>query len=198
MDKAWKRHEREVAGFFGTQRALHGIDRDQGEVQTDVFVDGAVWGKETTGVDLFHDYAFVIECKYTKQGSSSNSWMLHDLAEISKEPGVRNQCIIPLVVTRDGWHWIQLPNMSSYLHVMHNEGFKKEQVIDAFDIRHLNRQMSTFFDSAIQQARDAHIPRRSDGSSYTRRYHAVCVGSNARLPKCIGFPRNPYVDLRLP
>jgi hypothetical protein len=189
MDMSWKRHERETAEFFGTRRALHGIDRVQGEVQTDVFVDGAEWDG-TKECSIKRDFAFIIECKYTSNGASSNSWMMQELACLSKEPAVKSQGLLPILVTRDNWHWVQIDNFQKYLRY---PLFTDLSIVNTLEVRHKNKEMSMFFVDAIEQAKMAMIPGRD--IPFTYRFHAVCVGSNARLPKCIGVPPKALVKL---
>lgn len=195
MDKAWKKHERDVAGFFGTQRALHGIDRDQGDVQTDVFVDGRAWNQHLIDSNKarplsFCNYAFFIECKYTKKGASSNSWMVRALDKIHKEP-VMKTGVMPILVTRDGWHWVQLPYFHLYLDAVRTNHMSAKSVISMTDVRHVNKDMSTFFANAIAQATLANLPYRAGDTPYSHRFHAVCVGTNERMVKCIGIPPSP-------
>lgn len=195
-DKPWKKHERDVAKFFETDRALHGIDRSNGEVLTDVFVDLYEWFYESDPLPLekskFANTALFVECKYTDKDASSNDWVLRLIKSISDEPGIKKSNVIPVIVTSDGWHWIQLTYFGFYLTAMANR-FSPGKFMYYFEVRHINKKMSKFYKSAIEQARMASVPNRlASNDPFTHRMHTVCVGSNARLPKCIGMPPGDF------
>jgi len=195
-DQGWKRHEREVAGFFGTQRALHGIDRSDGQVDTDVFVDGAVW---KPSVSWAKELALVVECKYTKAGSSSNAWMLPLIQGIKKEAGVKEAKAPVVIHTKDSWTWMQIEDFELYL-VRDVFGRTKKHIVGypvastfGSEVRHINKNMSEFFRSAMGQADLAVLPSRDP--SYKTRMNVVCVGSNARLPRCIGLGPQSIISI---
>jgi hypothetical protein len=198
LDKAWKAHERAVAEFFGTRRALHGVDRDQGQVLTDVFVDGS---NLVRGYPIAEDYAIFIECKYTGKGSSSNAWMLSEIAEIARQMKKDKKEIrsLPGLRTRDGWTWIRLEDFETYLPFL--TGKVKElpgptpSESYLFKIVEKNKKMSKFFYNAIEQAKLAELPKRPGKPPYTHRMHLVCVGSNLRVAKCVGIPPESIVKL---
>lgn len=190
MDKPWKQHERTVAEFFGTRRALHGIDRDgAGEVETDVFAHFGEWYRsqiEEIGCAP-PKWGIVVECKFnSKTATAGNDWMLYGLKEIASEPVFKKKDFLyPMIITRDGWRWIQLKDM---LHYTEDFIFDSEtdttvnHIPDRWYIKHVARDMSNFFTSAMDQARAAKVSKE-----YGMVIRTVCVGSNAHLPKAIGF-----------
>lgn len=192
MDKAWKAHERNVAEFFGTRRALHGVDRDQGQVLTDVFVDGEALVVDD--VKIAPDYAMFIECKYTAAGSSSNAWMLSEIAEIARNMKKKKDVRLPALKTRDGWVWVRLEDFFEYLCFC--TGVAEGISIDClFNVVPKNKKMSKFFLNAIGQAKLAELPKRPGKPPYSHRMHVVCVGSNLRISKCVGIPPESIVKL---
>lgn len=180
-DKGWKRHERQVAEFFNTERALHGIDRVKGEVQTDVFADVQKW----IGTPVFDEpTGLVIECKYsTKSSSNSNDWPCRRLSELKKEQAFG---YVTLMVTKDGWVWCQLDDFLTVFVDLFVNGESLSYLLGKYEVRNINKSMSSFFEDALGQAlvSVAHIEA---GEYYKKAYPMVCVGSNARLPRVIGF-----------
>lgn len=195
-DKPWKRHERDTAEFFGTARALHGLDRDRGEVATDVFVDVDKWLSSAPVPNA----ALIVECKFSDKDSSSNkSWPCFMLDEISKESHLERLKIRPLIVLRDGWIWIRLEDFPELFWLLH----KPKQLLDNpfwrnYEVRHVNKEICEFFDAAMGQACAAKLPLNSLGKPYDSRYHVVSVGTNARVTKAIGISPEVFHTVNTP
>lgn len=194
-DKAWKAHERNVAKFFGTTRALHGMDRKIGEVNTDVFVDAS-------SRPPFYDKikaCYAVECKYSSRSSKlANDWPSRELAKVLKQIPFCKDRVVPMILTKDRWIWTSLEDIDYLLCMLMNSYYKDlhgTYPFSPFDIevRHINKNMSSFFEKAFQQALDSNKELKKE---FDLSLHFVCVGSNARLPKAIGFPLDKFAQFK--
>lgn len=193
-DKSWKRHERTVARHFGTERALHGLDRDKGEVHTDVFVDVHDWyinkGHTAPEEELDRPTCLVVECKYSsKKSGNRNDWPCEEIHAVWKDRAVKGCDVIPIFVTRDKWIWCKLDDLFEVYQHLFEEPVGAGTVFRKFLVRHVNREMSSFFKDAFDEALTAYLPeRRGVRKPFARKLHVICVGTNARLPKAVGIP----------
>jgi len=198
MDKAWKQFERTVATFFGTTRALHGMSRTVGEVDTDVFVHVPTWfeymKRSLPALETSYPTALVVECKHSRKDDHPNRKILAELQEIYLEHRAR-----PLLISPDRWCWIQLRDFPDfYLQFAHPTPLLPLDLVQRYEVHHLPRETPKFFKDAIDQARTAVLPNtelfRKDqekAPTWGRRMHIICTGSNARMPPAVGIPPGP-------
>ena len=183
MDKAWKAFERDVAAYFGTTRAIHGLSREagEGEVKTDVFVNAQKWyrhlGLEPGYIEAQSPVAIVVECKHSKKPGHPNRRLLTRIHAEKKKVGV------PVMLkTPDGWSWIQLADFRQFYSSCVEVACAQWHVIED------TRKTAKFFKDAIEQARQALIPDEERDFKFKRRMHIVCTGSNIRVPHIVGIP----------
>jgi len=198
-EKPWKVHEKVTAKFFNTRRAIHGVDRGTGRVDTDVFVDVEEWISEP---DItFHPQVrtscIVVECKYiSKTAGRSGDWPIRRLHEMWKEtpkPAGRERPA-PLIITQDRWVLCRLDDFVDiwldFYSGIYRPG-KGMTMLYNYSIRHVKQTMSKFMVSAIEQAYGATLPAIDSlgrSKTYERVMHAVCLGSNARMSKVLCIP----------
>jgi hypothetical protein len=170
----WKRHEREVAKFFGTVRNVHGRG-EEGITGSDVVADLAKW--DTPAAHEFYTdgpYSHIfIECKYT-YGTESMPFRVMTTA---KEGTAAKD--VPFVTIWGPYLLIYLDDLDKLLvdHYCPSDNFLGALI--KYGVYRCNRQVPKYMDKWWEQVTDD-VKAQEDKEEIKAVFPIVCLGNSSR------------------